>query len=245
MKITNAEFPALYVGDQPAEQAVITVDDDLASFPNVTVNLRKPDGNTMYDLTGIATVADDEIHVALNGGYFLSPGEWSLQVMLSGPGVKQSLPPVPFIVEEVGDWHSLYTAREEWRDAPDDDVKLYRLLNVAKLQVTAYAYPRTVSVGNIPGIVWDDPELPLVPSNWVEDPDNPGFYFNTDELPARPPFNWVQAQLMQCRNIWNAAKTDPSGAIGDNGFEIRPYPMDNFIKQVIRPKRAIPVFGRA
>jgi hypothetical protein len=26
-------------------------------------------------------------------------------------------------------------------------------------------------------IIWDDPELPSVPSDWIEDPENPGFFF--------------------------------------------------------------------
>ena len=54
------------------------------------------------------------------------------------------------------------------------------------------------------------------------------------------PLGWRQAQRMQARNIWNAAKTDPaSGGFGDDGFVLRPYPMDQTIRYMLRPKRAI------
>lgn len=55
------------------------------------------------------------------------------------------------------------------------------------------------------------------------------------------PVNYRLAQIMQARNLWNASKTDPAGTIGDGSFEIRPFPLDWTIKQIIRPKSAKPV----
>lgn len=56
------------------------------------------------------------------------------------------------------------------------------------------------------------------------------------------PLNYRMAQLMQARNLWNAAKTDPSGAQGaDPGFTFTPFPLDWSVKAVIRPKTAAPV----
>ena len=61
-------------------------------------------------------------------------------------------------------------------------------------------------------------------------------------LPAVPTSNLVTAQHTQARNIWNATKTDPSSqGIGDEGFVIRPFPLDWTVKQMIRPVRAVPV----
>lgn len=58
------------------------------------------------------------------------------------------------------------------------------------------------------------------------------------------PIRWKSAQLMQARNIWNASKTDPeAGGFGDEGFVIRPYPLDWTIKQMLHPKTRIPVIG--
>jgi hypothetical protein len=60
-----------------------------------------------------------------------------------------------------------------------------------------------------------------------------------DEL---PPMNYREAQLMQARNIWNTAKTDPANyGIGDEALIIRPFPMDWTVKAIIRPKSPKPV----
>lgn len=56
-----------------------------------------------------------------------------------------------------------------------------------------------------------------------------------DPLPV--PVNYRQAQLMQARNVLNASKTDPSTSNDGDMFVIRPYPLDNFIKQLLRPRR--------
>lgn len=62
-----------------------------------------------------------------------------------------------------------------------------------------------------------------------------------DDAPV--PIGYKQAQLMQARNVLNSVKTDPStGADGDS-FVIRPYPLDNFIKQLLRPRSGVPRFG--
>jgi hypothetical protein len=59
---------------------------------------------------------------------------------------------------------------------------------------------------------------------------------------SRPAAHLVTAQLTQARNVWNAVKTDPaSQGIGDEGFVIRPFPMDWTVKNMIRPPRAKPV----
>jgi len=61
-----------------------------------------------------------------------------------------------------------------------------------------------------------------------------------DEL---PPLRYRQAQLMQARNILNSAKSDPSQSDDGSYFLLRPYPLDNVIKQLLRPKRGVPVVG--
>jgi len=58
-----------------------------------------------------------------------------------------------------------------------------------------------------------------------------------------PPLSYRQAQVMQARNILNAAKSDPSQSEDGSFFLLRPYPLDNIIKQLLRPKRAVPVVG--
>lgn len=58
-------------------------------------------------------------------------------------------------------------------------------------------------------------------------------------LDERVPLNYRQAQIMQARNTMNAAKTDPQQAMDGEMFVIRPYPLDNTIKQLLRPKRVL------
>lgn len=55
--------------------------------------------------------------------------------------------------------------------------------------------------------------------------------------PVRAPINYKLGQLMQARNIFNIAKTDPQTTDDTGMFVVRPYPLDNFIKQILRPKR--------
>lgn len=67
----------------------------------------------------------------------------------------------------------------------------------------------------------------------------------TEYAPALPddatvPGNYRHGQLMQARNLWNAARVDPSGADGDDTFQLRPYPLDWMVKQVVRPQTAVP-----
>jgi hypothetical protein len=59
--------------------------------------------------------------------------------------------------------------------------------------------------------------------------------------PDAVPNNYRLAQLAQTKNVWNAVKMDPSGAIGDEGFQFRPFPMDSSVKNLIRPAHAKPV----
>lgn len=49
------------------------------------------------------------------------------------------------------------------------------------------------------------------------------------------------AHMMQTRNLWNAVEVDSDGGFGEGDFTIRPVPLDWIIKQVLRPKTAVPV----
>ena len=49
------------------------------------------------------------------------------------------------------------------------------------------------------------------------------------------------AQRLQVRNAWNAARVAPDGGFGEGEFVIRPFPLDWHVKQVLRPKRGVPV----
>lgn len=63
------------------------------------------------------------------------------------------------------------------------------------------------------------------------------------ESTADVPANYRQAQLMQTRNLWNAAAVDPSGGMGGGDFVLRPFPLDWQVKLLLKPKGAVPVIG--
>lgn len=60
---------------------------------------------------------------------------------------------------------------------------------------------------------------------------------------VRIPIPFRQAQLMQARNLFNALKTTPGESQDGELFIIRPYPLDNFVKTLLRPKRAVGLVG--
>jgi hypothetical protein len=58
---------------------------------------------------------------------------------------------------------------------------------------------------------------------------------------APVPARYRLAQRVQVRNTWNAAKVSPAGEFGGDEFVIRPFPLDWHVKQILRPKRGVPV----
>ena len=56
---------------------------------------------------------------------------------------------------------------------------------------------------------------------------------------APVPPRYKAGQLDQARNLWNSGKVDPaSGAMGDDSFVLRPYPLDWMVKQGCAPSAA-------
>lgn len=55
------------------------------------------------------------------------------------------------------------------------------------------------------------------------------------------PPHYRLAQLIQAQNIWSSRTVDAgAGQLGDGTFQIRPFPLDWMVRQIIRPKRAVP-----
>jgi hypothetical protein len=121
-------------------------------------------------------------------------------------------------------WHTVTSARNEWADAPYDedggDATLTELLAVAKAAVQAFAPDPATSPSFI---IVDDI---LVPVDDVTIPDG-----------------YRRAQLMQARNVWNSSRAGASGDFDDGSFGLSSFPLDWQVRQLIRPKRAVPVIG--
>ncbi|MGV8851716.1 MAG: hypothetical protein ACOH1M_04000 [Rhodoglobus sp.] len=54
------------------------------------------------------------------------------------------------------------------------------------------------------------------------------------------PTNYRYAHLQQTKNLWNAGRVDSGGGVGEGEFVFRPHPLDWVIKQILRPRRAVP-----
>lgn len=106
------------------------------------------------------------------------------------------------IGDKLVNWHNLESAREQWPDAPDDDLVLEEILDVAQVQVMQYA--------------GTDPEV---------------------QVPQR----FRRAQLIHAKNMYTAQMVDSGGMVGEGDFQIRPHPLDWHVKQLIRPRRAVPL----
>ena len=74
----------------------------------------------------------------------------------------------------------------------------------------------------------------------------------TDQCTAYAPVNAATdhperfnlAVLVQVRNLWNGNKVQPeAGGYGDEGFTFRVFPMDWQVKNILRPKTAVPVIA--
>lgn len=55
------------------------------------------------------------------------------------------------------------------------------------------------------------------------------------------PARYRKGQLMQARNLWNSDDVSPAGVEGMDSYAVTPRPLDWAVKQVVRPRSAVPV----
>ena len=58
--------------------------------------------------------------------------------------------------------------------------------------------------------------------------------------PAEVPEHYVLAQKMQAENIYNANAVTVQGEFGEDTYARAAHPLDWMIKQILRPRRAVP-----
>lgn len=117
-----------------------------------------------------------------------------------------------------------YTVEEagtRWGPGAPDDGTLAQLLAVSWAQCVAYA------------------PLPAVPdlADLFESA------LTGDETVEAIPVGHREAHYQQARNIWNASTKSPSGDFGPDGMTIAFHPLDWHVKQLLRPRRAVPKVG--
>lgn len=67
-----------------------------------------------------------------------------------------------------------------------------------------------------------------------------GSHWDDEDETLTVPARFREAELQQARNIFNASKADPGESADGTQFIIRPYPLDNHVKQLLLPARSIP-----
>lgn len=142
-----------YVGDIPAQDLVIEPARngeliDLGPFDVVEVELLDPEGapvETAGFFGSIDTLGVDADPVIVvewpETSPFVEPGIYTLRVAASSTATehRERIPSVRIVADQEDGWHTLETAREDWRDAPVVDAWLYECLWTAKNDVLAYA----------------------------------------------------------------------------------------------------------
>ena len=193
-----------FVNDRPKDQLVIPVDADVTGL-EASVTVLNPYGSPDQQPLGNFAFVDGDCVVTFDGWKFDTPGVYQFVVygLNNLEGTEQRLATELVVAEGPRGWQTLDSAREQWADAPADDVTLYELLEVARQQVEEFA----------PFLSREDPV----------------------------PVNYRRAQLMQAENIWTAGAVNSDGDFESGDYSRSAgFPLDWHVKQMLRPRRAVP-----
>lgn len=156
---------------------------------------------------------DATVTVDLSGVDWPQPGTWLLVLDLTDVtlGILAQTDPLAIVVEGHTGWLDMSRTRTLWPDARTIPDDSLWLI-LESARIACQAYAPTLPASINP------PLPPVVPPNYLE------------------------AQLTQARAIWNMMQTAPQGdVIGIDQLQVRVYPLDWNIRQLLRPKRGVPV----
>jgi hypothetical protein len=128
-----------WVNDDPATPITLDLysEEDFSGygFASITVlnDLGKP-----VSVIGPVPVVAETVTFSFLPDTFVTAGIHTLDVQLTGDGTV-TLPPVSVVIQDADGWHSLSSARRDWRDAPEDDAQLFQFLESSKIQCLEYA----------------------------------------------------------------------------------------------------------
>lgn len=143
--LPEATIGSFFIGDVPASPSVITFTDEtgepvaLDLFTAAHCTLIKPDGTD----TAITSAVVNTFLLELTWPVLTvlnQPGIYSLDTQFENVGgVLVTAEPLRFSVEQLDGWLTLEQSRQQWQDAPVDDLLLTQILESAKAQCIAYA----------------------------------------------------------------------------------------------------------
>ena len=191
-----------YVDDVPAVAFVVEPPEnvELSEFTTVTAELISPEIPPV-SVTLTAVIDDDQIEITPpTTSAFTVAGIYRLRIRLSSATASQLIPDARFVVQDPDDeWHTLDTIRDEWQDAEFiPDVTLWKLLNMAKVQVVTFA-PRLADDEAVPAHYLDGQRI-QARNIWNAAKVSPDGGIGTDDFVIRPlPLDWHVKQILRPR----------------------------------------------
>lgn len=137
-----------WAGDIPATDLVVVPsrgrdDIDLAPYDDADVHLYDPDGAVVTSSGFLATIDQEQQVVVIEwptDSVLTEPGLYTLVVvLLTADGHRDRADSIILAVQADDGWHTLESARDQWRDAPDNDAILWTLLESARVQCVEFA----------------------------------------------------------------------------------------------------------
>lgn len=142
-----ADISSYWVDDVPFSTAVMEFIDEsgnpvaLDTYTTSTVKLYDATGTLVSTLSSNINTVDDILTITWEAiSLFETSGIYSLVAQLSNvDGVLVTAEPFRFVVQTQDGWLTLEQTRQQWQDAPVDDLLLFTILESAKAQCIEYA----------------------------------------------------------------------------------------------------------
>lgn len=144
---------------------------------------------------------EDGEHVTIfwpDGVTLNEPGLWSVRVTLrTAAGGRERVEPAWIVVQDDDGWKTLEGARTEWQEARQiSDLKLWRLLEVSKLQVLAFA--PDLDEGQRPPINYAEAQMMQAKNVWNAGRTAPSGDLGGDNFAITPfPLDWHVKALLR------------------------------------------------
>lgn len=142
-----ADISSYWVDDVPFSTAVMEFIDEsgnpvaLDTYTTSTVKLYDATGTLVSTLNSNINTVDDILTITWEAiSLFEISGIYSLVAQLANvDGVLVTAEPYRFVVQTQDGWLTLEQTRQQWQDAPVDDLLLFTILESAKAQCIEYA----------------------------------------------------------------------------------------------------------
>jgi len=145
--LPNADISSYWVFDVPYGTAIMEFLDEtgnpvtISDFSACSVVLYNQEGMDIAALDAVINTESETITVSWEAiSLFETAGIYSLVVQFTDVGgVLVTAEPYRFVIQDLDGWLTLEQTRQQWQDAPVDDLLLFTILESAKAQCIEYA----------------------------------------------------------------------------------------------------------